>query len=1304
MKKTLKYVFAFIITATIISIISMISTSAHSLVPWAGLYSMDNVNNNYQFALFNCSHMEGDTVYYHWESENLRNEFSDAFENGVSKWDGLIKAKEKNPSDAYMLIARYDENIHPIKHNFEEEFIEDTFAYVWPYGPNTHARKGQDDIEMILVDVDRLYDFERAKVFAHELGHVWGIGDLYREYDNLESNYSSDYGYFTRHDKNAMYICLNNPWFKEANGNTKYQKTPVLSGGTWQRQWTVNEWKTIDNKEYYFDNNGKMATGFQYKTKPGTGSSYWYYFEPSYSHYVNYEEKLYGRNGHLVKNGWVQDGDYWYYIDGNGRLETGQTRTGSQTVYDGITLFMTADSNSFQSSGYTVLTRWQKNNTNGLWYFHNTDGSIDTTNDHTDWDYLHFNSVNEARFCYFTQASSSSSAGGYNITVGWKKIGDLWYYFDAEGKFDNPNNEYTNGGLQYTGTDYYYFTLIENGYMGGSLTRHGYAPKTGWQSENGLYYYFEPSGTNAGKLKTGNSMAGLNQVNDYFYRFMLPSGTSPSGGYSAGMNWRKQGSIWYFMTPGYNGIEPGQNRTGMQEISGTYYYLAAAASNPSGGYTQLSGWQNHDNYWYYMYSNGGFEASAGYTRTGKQQINNAYYFLGPPNSTPTLFGGYEMYTGWMNVNNKWSYFYPGSGSNFGKAVTGLVTITENNVSKKYYFDDNHEMSEKWVYTDGIYRYFEPSSGTSASGRKGYMLKGDFFYAFNDNTGTSKDWYYFEASANSKNDGRMLTGWQVLNDEMYYFNSSGNLLTGWQSITKNGTTSWFYSPASTSSAHNGAIKKGWQTISSNQYYFKESGASSGAMSTGLNEINNEYYYFEPTSGNTRNGYMRTGFITISGTNDIYYFNTSDGKSERNGWFYNSNGNWYYAGGDGKLFVGWQYFNGCDYYFHADGKISSGWQYLSKNGTNSSWYYSNPSTSSVRKGEIHRGWLDLSNERYYFNSSGVLLSGWQTLTTSGVSSKYYFVPATVSSHNGHMKKGLHTIDGYKYYFKENANDVGKMASGVTKVGSYWYYFNTADGRAQLNTGPYYAENFYYISDSEGRMVSGQYKYNTSNITFSPPVTRTVNNQEHIYNTQIIANTNGSITCKAFMKGAEGMTTGVTISISLLKYENGSWVGVPGASWTSSTNGKDAYHEGTIDNMPAGQYRTVTYFSLQNNGTSYSGFTYEPSSVNHKCKTGLTIDSNGMAKISVEYDGAPGSTIFIVASAKLQRTNNGTWSDVPNASWSIYTSSPGYGYYSLSANEYFLVTSGYSYRVVVNYYEYLHDMSNFTMITDFSGWVSY
>ncbi len=62
----------------------------------------------------------------------------------------------------------------------------------------------------------------------------------------------------------------------------------------------ANEWMTIDHKEYWFDSNTYMATGWRQFV-----GDIWYYFHSS---------------GELAVNTWVKTGDAWFYVGADGAM------------------------------------------------------------------------------------------------------------------------------------------------------------------------------------------------------------------------------------------------------------------------------------------------------------------------------------------------------------------------------------------------------------------------------------------------------------------------------------------------------------------------------------------------------------------------------------------------------------------------------------------------------------------------------------------------------------------------------------------------------------------------------------------------------------------------------------------------------------------------------------------------------------------------------------------------------------------------------------------------------------------------
>lgn len=112
-------------------------------------------------------------------------------------------------------------------------------------------------------------------------------------------------------------------------------------------------------------------------------------------------------------------------------------------------------------------------------------------------------------------------------------------------------------------------------------------------------------------------------------------------------------------------------------------------------------------------------------------------------------------------------------------------------------------------------------------------------------------------------GQKATGWQWIDSQWYFMDSTGTMKTGW--VQEGG--SWYYL------APSGEMKTGWAQVDGTWYYLKSSGAmatgwvswngnwyrmnTSGAMITGWTSWNGGWYYMAPA------GDMATGVIKVDG---------------------------------------------------------------------------------------------------------------------------------------------------------------------------------------------------------------------------------------------------------------------------------------------------------------------------------------------------------------------------------------------------------------------------------------------------------
>ena len=269
------------------------------------------------------------------------------------------------------------------------------------------------------------------------------------------------------------------------------------SGNKWWYQYEdgtypKNEFITIDNKLYRFDQYGYMQTG-------------WFR--------VNNED-YYATSSGAIKAQWVGSGNNWYYVDADGKMVTGfQTISGSKYYFETNGLmkkgwFKVNGTDYYASTSGEIKAQWVGSGNN--WYYVDADGKMVTG----------FQTIAGAK--YYFASSGLMQTGWFKIngadyyatssgaiTAQWVGSGNTWYYVDADGKM-------VTGFQTIAGAKYYF---ANSGLM-----------QTGWFKINGEYYYAASSGViSAQWLKSGNNwyyvdangkmVTGVYKINTVVYRF-----------------------------------------------------------------------------------------------------------------------------------------------------------------------------------------------------------------------------------------------------------------------------------------------------------------------------------------------------------------------------------------------------------------------------------------------------------------------------------------------------------------------------------------------------------------------------------------------------------------------------------------------------------------------------------------------------------------------------------------------------------------------------------------------------------------
>lgn len=235
---------------------------------------------------------------------------------------------------------------------------------------------------------------------------------------------------------------------------------------------------TDDSSWYYFGSDGAIVTGWK---KIG---NYWYYFDPGWegemirSGLCQIDGGYYAfhDNGHMYENEWYSYPDpegekyYWLYYGEGGKEASGWKKIGGYWYY-----FDPDDDNFMHGEGWEEI--------DGKGYYFDEKGRMAAGK----WIYY----ASADAWCYYKTDGSEAS--------GWEKIGGKWYYLDPEDdnfmlsdviyEFDNGDVYAFNKGGDMAVNIWAKDASSGEWYLIGS---NGKA-MTGWQKVDGAWYYLDPS-------------------------------------------------------------------------------------------------------------------------------------------------------------------------------------------------------------------------------------------------------------------------------------------------------------------------------------------------------------------------------------------------------------------------------------------------------------------------------------------------------------------------------------------------------------------------------------------------------------------------------------------------------------------------------------------------------------------------------------------------------------------------------------------------------------------------------------------
>lgn len=404
--------------------------------------------------------------------------------------------------------------------------------------------------------------------------------------------------------------------------------------------------------------------------------------------------------------------------------------------------------------------------------------------------------------------------GNGAMQTGWLLLDGKWYYLNASGAM-------VSNGWIWIGSGCYYFdedgvmaadTWVGDYYVDASGAWIQGCVKPGWIASGGRWWYRHKDG--------GYTASNWELIDGHWYYF------DGAGWMTTG--WQLVGGTWYYMDGS------GVMQTGWLEQGGTKYYLSSSG-------VMLTGWQIIDSKWYYFNVSGVMEkdtwigdyyvdekgvwdtskvkpqwilsgnrwwyrhGDGSYTKSDWEKIDGKYYYFDN--------AGW-MVTGWQLIEGKW-YYMDGSGVKVTNAWIGNYYVDDSGIMATDTWVGNYYVDENGVWVPGK----QKDVGWIQSGEKWWYRHSDGSYTVSNWEKINGQWYYFDSA------GWMVTGWIVLGDSWYYMEASGAMHKGW---LEEGGNKYYLNPEANSSGAEGVMLTGYQKIDGEWYYFNKGYSPAGAL--------------------------------------------------------------------------------------------------------------------------------------------------------------------------------------------------------------------------------------------------------------------------------------------------------------------------------------------------------------------------------------------------------------------------------------------------------------------------------------------
>lgn len=373
-------------------------------------------------------------------------------------------------------------------------------------------------------------------------------------------------------------------------------------------------------------------------------------------------------------------------------------------------------------------------------------------------------------------------------------------------------------------------------------------------------------------------------------------------------------------------------KTGWVKESGKWYFYKDGV--------KATGWQEWDGKRYYLNSDGTMKANEWMIDTD----GSIYYFRswgGAYKSCNVVING-RSYTFGANSKMQGSQWIVKGGNWYltkdGKIATGWQ---EWQGSKYYLNSDGTMRSNEWRLDDsGKIRYL--CSWGGAYKNRSAKINGRS-YTFNSNADvTNTQWISLDGTWKLAKDGRIATGWQTWDKNLYYLNSDGSMKAN-EAFTDGGKLYFFRS-------WGGAYKNCWYTSGGKKYYLHD---NSAAYQNEWLKADGKWYYFQSDSTMAADTWIDNYYVDASGV----WIPSKEKPTDK--WITSGNRKWYRHADGSYTKNDWELINGKYYRFDNEGWMVTGWKKI-----NDIWYYMDKTTGE-RYGE---GWHWIDGNCYYMNANG------------------------------------------------------------------------------------------------------------------------------------------------------------------------------------------------------------------------------------------------------------------------------------------------------------------------------------------------